>query len=84
MEQELNCFPHEEGPVPADVVESNSAGLGHRGDVHCAALRIVHYHSIFSRLVMEIPAISSTRGPFQGSLSLAQGGAQSCQGIPSL
>ena len=29
LDQELCCFPREEGPDPADIVESKSAGLGH-------------------------------------------------------
>ncbi|KAK0141269.1 hypothetical protein N1851_021711 [Merluccius polli] len=45
LDQELCCFPREEGPDPADVVESKSAGWGHRGDVGCAAQLIVQYHA---------------------------------------
>ena len=36
LDQELRCFPREEGSDLVDVVESKSAGSGHRGDVGCA------------------------------------------------
>ena len=45
LDQELCCFPQEEGPDPADVVESKSVGSGHCGDVGRAAHLIVQYHA---------------------------------------
>ena len=43
LDQELCCFPREEGLNPADVVESKSAGSGHRGGVGCAAHLVIQY-----------------------------------------
>ena len=43
LDQELRCFPPEEGSDPADVVESKSAGSGHRCDVGCAAQLVIQY-----------------------------------------
>ena len=37
LDQDLCCFTCEEGPDPADVVETNSTRSGHRGDVGIAA-----------------------------------------------
>ena len=39
-------FPREEGPDPVDVVEGQSAGSGHHGDVRGAAQLIVQYHTV--------------------------------------
>ena len=43
LDQELCCFLREEGSDPADVVESKSAGSGHRGDVGYAAQLVIQY-----------------------------------------
>jgi len=37
LDQDLCCFTCEEGPDPADVVDSISTRSGHRGDVGVAA-----------------------------------------------
>ena len=54
LDQELCCFPHEEGPDPADVVESESAGSGHCSDVGSATQMIVQDHA-------EVPHGGGTR-----------------------
>jgi len=41
--QDPCCFMWEEGPDPADVVESNSTRSGHRGDVGVAAQLVVQH-----------------------------------------
>jgi len=45
MSQVLCCFTCEEGPHPADVVESNSTRSGHRGDVGVAGQLVIQYHA---------------------------------------
>jgi len=45
LDQDLCCFTCEEGPDPADVVESNSTRSGHRGDFGVAAQLVVQYHA---------------------------------------
>ena len=63
LDQELRCFPREEGSDPVDVVKSKSAGSGHRGDVGCAGQLVIQYDA-------EVPR---SWGP-----SPARRGAQSC------
>ena len=75
--QDLRCFPHEEGLNLADVVESKSAGSGHRGDVGCAAQLVIQYDS---QLVKDPPQHPQQLpvGPCEVSPSPARRGAQSC------
>ena len=47
--QELYSFPREEGSDLADVVESKSAGSGHRSDVGCAAQLVIQYDAAVPR-----------------------------------
>jgi len=45
LDQDLCCFMCEEGVDPADVVESNSTRLGHRGDVGDVAQLVVQHYA---------------------------------------